>query len=106
MKMYQSIRSNLAVLGIYDSQSNKVNRNNVKSFLILFLLYLTAAFICAFLFIEAQSLDEMSESFTTALTTVICAADLTIFILKTEKLFEFMNNFESIIAKSEFNLIY
>lgn len=105
MKKYQSIRDHVAIFGIYDSQLNKTRRNNVKSLLILFSFYLTATSVYAFMLFDSQSFGVFAQSFTIALTIIVNASDLAIIILKTEKLFEFMNDFESIIEKSKYNTI-
>lgn len=105
MKSFEPIRRYFSVLGIDSLQLNQKSAFNVKNVFVLLQLILTASSSFAFILLKAQTFAEYAYGFCMVLTLIIGNFDSLICIWKSEQLFKLMNNFETIIAESNFNLI-
>lgn len=102
MKLFKSVKSDLAVLGIFSSD-NLIGKppSKVKSLLMLYSLFMSSVFCSVFLFYEAQDFGERTSSFYNVITINIIAIEFAIYIWKSEKIFKFVVDLEEFIEKSE-----
>lgn len=101
MKVYQSIRGYFIKLGFRSGQFVQKDSINMECLFSWLLLIYASISMYAFILLEAQVFEEYANSFIMALTYSVLVFDLGICIWKMQSVFQFMNNFDVFIEKSE-----
>lgn len=101
MKLFQELKKNLAVFGIFPLCVGDKCRFNPRNMAIL--LFFATSFssaVTSFLF-ESENLQEYTKSFYVAITTLFTSAGLFVIILKSVELFQLIEHIERIVAKGK-----
>lgn len=98
MKLFQSIRQNLSILGIDSIQSKYTRRKLVIT--LLNLSFITAANVL-YLVLEANTFEEFANNIYTTSSCALTCINFSVTIFKQEELFDLMDDFEIFIDKSE-----
>lgn len=105
MKIFQSIKISIDILGIYRPQLlQPFHRFNLKNSFLLAFFFLFSIAISIHIIYEAETFDERSEA---SMGGCVAFAVLGLFILalwKTHKFFQLIDNFENTIQKREWLL--
>lgn len=103
MKLFESAQKYLAEVGIH-LVPTKIAPFSGKSLRLLLWFIVSQLLACLFLFFEAQKFDEYVSTFYTCFTLFIITTHFLILILKSRKLFKFINDMGEFVEKSEYNL--
>lgn len=101
MKIFIRIRGHFVFNGLVKSETDEKKCFNLKNSVIIYILFQYMVLSINFLFTEAQSLIEYSDSFQVSSTSTV---DFSIFVFMTMKipeLYELIDDFESFILRSE-----
>lgn len=101
MKLFQSLQTYFSVLGIRSSQSEYKNPFNKRNSLILIRLVSVLMLAIAFVFYEAKTFEEITDSLSGTISLLVFILNFSILILNAEKIFDYIENFEITIEKSE-----
>lgn len=101
MELFELQKKYFAIIGIDSCQAIQKNPFNKKNSATL--LILISAFIStnAFIWFEATTFQEYTESFYVAATSIIATAGPVIYLTKMSQLFEFIKNMEHLIKTSK-----
>lgn len=99
--IFDSIKSNFAIVGANSLQSNGQNPFNLKNVMIILIINVQATLCGIFVFYEANSFREYVESVFAFSTVIVIHIVFPVFIWKIPKMFELMNNIEKIVNKSK-----
>lgn len=104
LKAFKTVQKNFAMIGISPellTQSYPLNGKILMSFL---LIISGITFVCVYLFTEAKTFFEHTQSICNASIGLLIFFALAILILKVEKLFEFIDRCDSILNTRKWNL--
>lgn len=101
MKIFQEIRKNFAIAGIYGAQKHRFNRKN--SLILAFLAehFVSTAIVLLF---QAKSIREYTESFYGCATGLSAMVILVSNIFEAKHLLDMIISFESVIKQRRFYL--
>lgn len=93
MKLFEIVRRNFAILGI-SPHKHPFNRNSLETF---FICGLSCILCGVFLICNANTFREYTESIYMTTMQMVIASIFTIVVVKTSKLFQFVDDFEKYI---------
>lgn len=101
MKVLQSVQNYFAIIGIVPPQSHQSHRLNMKNMTMLLIFSLFTVSANVFFVYEAENFRELTDSFYAACSATLTTLSFSTIIGRMYLAFEFIENLESIISKSE-----
>lgn len=100
MKLFQTVQKFFQLLGL-SPKSDESYSLNAKNVLVLFIQIEGFVFTAAFGIFQAKTMREYGDSFYQSVTELSAAINLLNFIGQINSLYNFIETFEGIIAKSK-----
>lgn len=105
MKFLTETQKYLKLVGLTAHQSIQKCPFNVKNVVCLTVLYVASASAVSLMLFQANTFEEYTNSMYPTSCWICAGINFNVFIWKMDKIFEFIEHFEKLIEKREFNLL-